>query len=299
MKHACIPIRAAGLVLLVLGLAACSDNGPSTGQLTLKVTDAPVDEATAVVVAFTGVELQPADAAARQYDFDAPRAIDLLALSGGDSASLLEGVSLPSGRYNWVRLRVDATEDGVADSYIALEDGSQHELEIPSGAQTGLKLVSGFVVPAGGHASFTIDFDLRKSVHEPMDAGGSYKLRPALRIVDNSRVGAIGGAVEAALMPEGCAPAVYVYAGSGVTPDDVDGLAPEPVTSARVELNEGSGAYEYRASFLSEGEYTAAFTCDAGSDDPASDDALVFGEAQTATVVAGQTTIVNFSAPAP
>ncbi|MGH8481277.1 MAG: DUF4382 domain-containing protein [Nevskiaceae bacterium] len=282
----------------LLAVAGCWDDGANTGKLSMAVTDAPVDGATAVVVQFTGVEVKPADGSAEMFTFEAPRQIDLLALTGTDSELLLDQVEVPAGRYNWVRLAVDANEDGVTDSYIDLEDGSRHELEVPSGAETGLKLNTGFVVPAGGAASFTLDFDLRKSVHEPMDAGDSFKLRPVLRIVDNARVGAIAGTVDAALVVEGCAPAVYVFTGSGVTPDDVDGAAPEPVSSAMPELNVDTGNYDYTIGFLAEGAYTATFTCDADDDNPETDDTLAFSGTQDATVVADQTTTVDF-APAP
>jgi len=278
---------------LLAALAGCSDDS-GTGKLTLGVTDAPVDNATAVVVQFTGVEVKPADGSAHSFDFTAPRQIDLLALTGTDSELLLDEVEVPSGRYNWVRLKVDANEDGITDSYIDLTDGSRHELEIPSGDETGLKLLSGFVVPNGGAASFTLDFDLRKSVHEPMDAGDSFKLRPTLRIVDNARAGAIGGTVDAALVVTGCSPAVYVFSGSGVTPDDVDAIAPEPLTTALVELNVASGQYEYTAGFLPEGAYTVTFTCNAAADNPETSDTLTFTGTQNATVVADQTTTVNF-----
>ena len=279
-------------------LSACSDDA-ATGRLTLAVTDAPVDRATAVVVEFTGIDIKPAAGEARGFDFEQPRSIDLLALSGSDSETLLQDVEVEAGRYEWVRLRVNAEEDGVTDSYIDLEDGSRHELDVPSGAETGLKLHSGFLVPAGGAASFTVDFDLRKSVHEPMDAADSYQLRPTLRIVDNAQVGAIAGTVAAALVTTDCTPAVYVFEGSGVTPDDVDGAPAEPVTTARVELDGTSGQYGYRAGFLGAGSYTVAFTCDAAADDPAVNDALTFSGAQNATVTAGQTTAVSFAAPAP
>ena len=282
--------------LLMLG--GCSDDA-STGKLSMAITDAPVDGATAVVVQFTGVEIKPADGSARSFDFAAPRQINLLALTGTDSELLLDEVEVTAGRYNWVRLKVDADEDGVTDSYIDLTDGSRHELEIPSGAETGLKLHSGFVVAAGGASNFTLDFDLRKSVHEPMNAGDSFKLRPALRIVDNSRIGAIAGTVQAALVVPGCTPAVYVFTGSGVTPDDVDATAPQPVASARPELNVATGNYGYTAGFLSEGAYTVSFTCDAGADDPATDDTLVFAGTRDATVVADQVTTVNFPPAGP
>ena len=297
MKNTRFPTLLAAATALAV-LPGCDDDG-GTGKLTLGITDAPVDGATAVVVQFTGVEVKPADGSARSFDFDAPRQIDLLALTGTDSELLLEDVEVPSGRYNWVRLKVDANEDGVTDSYIDLDDGSRHELEIPSGDESGLKLNTGFSVPAGGEASFTLDFDLRKSVHEPMDAGDSYKLRPTLRIVDNSRIGAIAGTVQSELVSEGCAPAVYVFSGSGVTPDDVDATEPDPVSSAMPELNAGTGDYDYTVGFLGEGPYTVSFTCDADADNPETSDTLAFSNTQDATVVADQVTTVNFPAAAP
>jgi hypothetical protein len=285
------------LAPMLLALGGCDDDS-GTGKLSLAITDAPVDGATAVVVQFTGVEVKPAEGSARSFTFDAPRQIDLLALTGTDSELLLDEVEVPAGRYNWVRLAVDADEDGVTDSYIDLDDGSRHELEVPSGDETGLKLISGFRVPAGGEASFTLDFDLRKSVHEPMGAGDSFKLRPTLRIVDNALAGAIAGTVMGTLVVPGCTPAVYVFAGSGATPDDVDGAAPEPVSSAMPELNVATGDYDYTAGFLAEGAYTVSFTCDAAADNPETDDLLVFVGTQDATVAANQTTTVNFP-PAP
>ena len=281
---AAIPLVAAA------ALCACGsgDDSAARGQLLLAITDAPVDSATAVVVQFSGVEVQPASGGAESFDFDSPRSIDLLALSGHDSELLLDGVDVPAGRYSWVRLKVDA-EDGVDDSYIVLENGERRELAIPSGDQTGLKLNNGFEVPAGGTGSFTVDFDLRKSVHEPMNADPDYLLRPTLRIVDNTQVGAIAGTVAPELLGPECAPAVYVFAGGGVIPDDVDGTAPEPVTTARV-AEDGT----YAAAFLTEGTYTAAFTCDAAADDPATGETLEFSPTQTVNVTASETTTVNF-----
>jgi hypothetical protein len=282
----------------MLAFGGCSDDS-DTGKMSLAITDAPVDGATAVVVQFTGVAVKPADGQARVFEFDTPRQIDLLALTGTDSELLLDAVEVPAGNYSWVRLAVDATADGVTDSYIDLDDGTRHELEVPSGAETGLKLNTGFIVPAGGLASFTLDFDLRKSVHEPMNDGGPFLLRPTLRIVDNVEVGSIAGTVDAALVPEGCAPAVYAFSGAGVTPDDVDGTDPEPVSSAMPVLNAATGHYDYTIGFLSAGPYTVTFTCDADADDPAASDDLVFTGTQDATVVADETTTVDFAPPAP
>jgi hypothetical protein len=281
---------------ILFSLIGCRDDD-DTGRLSMGVTDAPVDGASAVVVEFTGVEVKPARGEALDFSFDEPRRIDLLALAGGGSELLLDDVLVPAGQYEWVRLKVNAEDDGVLDSFIALKDDSEHELFVPSGSQSGLKLVSGFVVPAGGSAEFTIDFDLRKSVHEPMNAADSYTLRPALRIVDNARVGTIAGRVDEALVVDGCSPAVYVFSGTGAEADDVDGADAEPVTTAIVHHDDTGGLWTYRAEFIAEGPYTVAFTCDAAADEPDSSETLSFAGAQDASVSAGQVTEVNFAAP--
>lgn len=285
-----------GAAAMAAMLAGCGGGGGGmSGQVKLAIADAPVDEATAVVVQFTGVELQPAGGERIDVDFAAPRQIDLLALQGGDSALLLDGVTVPAGRYNFIRLKVQ-TSRTTTESHIDLDDGSTHPLFIPSGAESGLKLNRGFTVPAGGLADFTIDFDLRKSVHEPQNPGDAYLLRPTLRIVDNRQVGEIAGTVDAALAGvTGCTPAVYGYAGAGVTPDDVDGTPAEPVATATVLPPDATNSdYRYTLAFLEAGTYTVAFTCDAATDQPGSSETLVFAGAQDATVTADATTTVDF-----
>ncbi|MDZ7828724.1 MAG: DUF4382 domain-containing protein [Halofilum sp. (in: g-proteobacteria)] len=100
------------------------------------------------------------------------REIDLLTLTGDKSEPLLDDAQLAAGRYDWIRLLVNAKapgsmilpDDTIPGTNIVLDSTSGVEdLLIPSGPQTGLKLVSGFNVPSGGSASFTIDFDLRKA----------------------------------------------------------------------------------------------------------------------------------------
>ncbi|WP_049824334.1 DUF4382 domain-containing protein [Desulfurivibrio alkaliphilus] len=255
-------------------------------MLSLSVTDAPVAEATAVWVQFSGVELQSSSHGRQTFDFsEEPKQIDLLALEGGGSELLLDEVSLPAGNYQWVRLMVD-TEPGVLDSYLVSATG-EHELTIPSGDQTGLKLIRGFVVPAGGHADFTIDFDLRKSVVGDDEKG--YKLRPTLRMVDNSEVGAVIGHVDIANLcgsEEGAA--VYVFPGPDTSPVDININEEQgPLVVAPVRFNEEEGQYCYRAAFLTAGEYTLALTCQADQDDPEATDDIAFVEQQNVMVEAG------------
>ncbi len=274
-------------------LIACGSDEPSNGRLTLAITDAPVDSATRVVVQFAGVELQPADGERIVIDYAAPRQIDLLALHGGEVALLLNGEVIPAGRYNWILLKVDAAMN-TASSFIEYDDGNIFPLFIPSGAQQGLRLVRGFDVPVNGEAEFTIDFDLRRSVIRPPGLADNHILRPALRIVDNSEVGTIAGTVANDLVAAAdCTPAVYVYAGHGVTPTDVSGNG-GPLTTAFVTMD-SQGVHSYRAAFLTAGNYTVALTCEAGLDDPeAVDDIEFIGGTANATVTAGSVAAVNF-----
>ncbi|MDH3979190.1 MAG: DUF4382 domain-containing protein [Gammaproteobacteria bacterium] len=296
------------LVAPVLGLAltGCGGGGASTGSLSVAITDAAVDNADNVVVEFFGVELQPASGELITYDFTeqcsldpASCQIDLLALNGGVSELILDNETVPSGEYSWLRFMVNASPN-VRDSYIVV-NGEEFELQIPSGAESGLKLNQGFVVPAGGSADFTVDFDLRKSVHDPVGSS-DYLLRPALRIVDNSLVGTLTGNVDASFFAGGlCSGAVYVFFGGTVdAPDDEDGEGggPDPITSVLVP---DDGVYAYTVSFLSEGDYHIAFTCDAAADDPAVDDdaaTVAFLAEATVTIIPNDTTDYPFP-PAP
>lgn len=279
------------LCLLPPLLAGCDFFSRNDGRLDLAITDAPVDDATSVIVRFTGVELRREDGEDEVFPFDPPRDIDLLALSGGDSELLLSGERLPSGRYERIRLRV-ASSPTTEASRIVLASGGSFPLYVPDSAKSGLDLNQDFDVSGDGRSAYTIDFDLRRSVHNPASGGIAYELRPVLRLVEDEQAGSIGGTVANAKIGSGCVPAVYVYSGNGVTPDDVDGSGTEPLSSARVLLS-GAGGYRYQVAFLPEGSYTVAFTCDAGKDDPAKNDSLNF-ETKNASVRAGETRTVNF-----
>ena len=269
-------------------LAACSssDGGggqAQTGFLKVGITDAPVDEATAVVVKFTGVELKPQGGPAFSIDFATPKSLDLIQLQGEDRALLLDDEEILAGEYEWMRLKVEADPNVAGDSYLQLEaNGAACELRIPSGDQTGLKLIRGFTIGAGTTTDFTIDFDLRKSLVAPpgqttiVDTCGNqaYLLKPVLRIVDSLQVGTITGDVDPNLISAQC-PApnqapypgnVYLFgpipAGASVTPDDYDGVD-DALTSAMVDPN----TFRYTIGFVPAGNYRVAYTCDLDATD--------------------------------
>jgi len=301
--------RQAGVISLVLFLAACGGTDGSdttttnisqgTGKMTLGITDAPVDGADAVIVQFTGIEFIPAEGnnvASTVITFDVPKTIDLLALQGDVRELLLANEELPAGQYGQIRLIVKAEYDNVMDSYIVV-NGAQHELRIPSGNQTGLKLVHAFNVESASDTDFTIDFDLRKSV--VFAPGQGYMLKPVLRLVETVRAATISGLVDPSvfagltcnndpLVGYG----IYLYEGSGVTPDDL-GSAGQPLITTGVVLNENSN-YAYTIGFVEPGNYTISATCQADSDAPETDDTIEFVTGADITVTAGATTTHNF-----
>jgi len=155
-----------GLVAVsVFALAACGGGSGDSGKMTLAVGDAPVDGAQAVVVKFTGVELTANSGSPVDITFATPKTIDLLTQSGTASAVLFSQ-PIRAGDYGQVRLMVVA-DGNPSNSYVTLSDGTVHGLQVPSGSETGLKLVSGFTVPSSGVVDYTIDFDLRKAITCP------------------------------------------------------------------------------------------------------------------------------------
>ena len=98
--------------------------------------------------------------------------LDLLELQDGVSASLGLGV-LPSGTYSEIRLRL-------VDAHVVVGE-EEHDLKVPSGAQSGLKIKGSFAVGEGLLTTVTLDFDAEKSVH--VTGNGKYMLQPVISLI--------------------------------------------------------------------------------------------------------------------
>jgi hypothetical protein len=292
----CVALTAACAALLLVGCGGGGSSAAPTGRIGLNITDAPVDGASAVVVKFTAIEFKPESGDAFTVELSPAISVDLIKLAGGSSRELLSAHDVPAGRYTWVRLLIEAQQN-TPSSYIDLTDGQRYPLFVPSGSESGLKLIRGFTVAAGSTSNFTIDFDLRKSVIAPPGQSPNYLLKPVLRIVDNLSVGTLSGTVAAALIPTGCTPQVYVFSGASVVPDDLDTAAApdvDPLVSAPVALDTASGEYRFRIGFIEAGAYTAAFTCDGALDTPEGEETLVFSGTQNVTIAANESTAITF-----
>jgi hypothetical protein len=294
MKISLSTLRLASAAALALvSLSGCWNSSSNPTTLTLAVADAPVDGATSAVIEFTGVQIQGASGAPQEFDFSVPQDVDFLQLQDDEFNVLLDNIDFAPGTYQSVTLLVN-----MSNSSITLNDGSVHPLMLTGSDKTGVKVASAFTITSGEQSSFTVDFDLRKSITL---VSGSYEFTPFLQFVDNLQAGAIEGTVSPALLigstaitDPACSPVAYIYAGAGVTPVDLNPTSKvQPVIITTVRFNSFFGDYEYDADFVNPGAYTVALVCAAG-DNPATVDALTFSLTQTATVTTDNLTEVDF-----
>lgn len=271
----------AALALGALALAGCGGGGSMSdgnGMITVSLTDAPVDSAAAVVIVFNGIELQRANGDRVNVDFDR-KSIDLLQLQNGVTGDLTAGATVPAGDYQWMRLKVLATQNSQDESYIQLQDGSRFPLWIPSGSETGLKLIHAFTVGQGSTTRLVVDFNLRKSVIAPPGLAPNYLLKPVLRLIDHLQVGQTTANVDlaaltAAQLPAGapvsdCKASLYLFAGAMAVPDDQDGDAADgadPVTYQMLTFDGVNTMVTVNLPFVETGDYTLAATCNGDVD---------------------------------
>ena len=296
MTNSLKPLTLAILAASATGLTGClsssSDGGGDDGTFSLGVTDAPVDSVQEVNVNFTGVTIKPADGEPREITLDEPVSKNLLNFQRGNAFSLVDNVEVQAGEYNWVKLEVDSSD--ISKMNVLTDGGGTFALNVPSGE---LKLVSGFSVPQGGAGNFTIDVELRKALINPAN-GDDFKLRPALRLVDNTEVGNIEGTLGGTFVENQCGSqefkgAVYIYEGADITPFDLNSKAEqEPLMVAPAEVPEDSSERSYGAGFLAEGTYTISYTCSV--DDPDAADDLSFAGTRNVEVVADETKTEDF-----
>jgi hypothetical protein len=99
--------------------------------------------------------------------------VDLLTLQNGITEDI--GIStLPAGSYGQIRLML-------TDASI-VKGGVDQALVVPSGSESGVKIVGGFSVVEGQPTTVTIDFDAGNSIH--FAPGRGFMLKPVIKIVD-------------------------------------------------------------------------------------------------------------------
>jgi hypothetical protein len=172
-------------LLLVLFAAGCDwdSTQPGTkGRLLMYISDAPgeFDEVNLVVAR---VEVHKSGGSWFVVN-DEERTFDLLELSNGAMA-VLGDTELEPGRYTQIRLILSEGSNVVVD-------GVTHSLTIPSGFQTGYKLVHSFDLEPDYIYELLIDVDVHNSIHS---SALGYMLKPTARVKPLALTGAIQGVV--------------------------------------------------------------------------------------------------------
>ena len=296
---------------LFVTLAGCSSGGSGSepieavGRISIWISDGPIHEANKVCITFDEIEfMSQGTSTIVPVNLDNP--VNLLDFQGKNAFPLLTDEEIAAGQYQWMRLGVDAQmgDSGGADdtlgatcngsgSYIVFSDNTiVKNLYVPSGAETGLKLVGGFTVPDDGSADFTAEFDLMKSVTAPGGLMADVVLRPVIRLVNNVEAGTLTGQVDNDLATaEGCAPAVYVF-NDDVMPNGIEDMVVDPndpVATAMVNKETGGAdqdEYHYTVGFLLADDYEVAFTCNGMDFEPPA--------GKSAAITARTVTTVNF-----
>jgi hypothetical protein len=215
-----------------MGLLACggsSSNGgaATTGAMTVHLVDGPISGYQEINLNIQTVEISSGGG---WITLGTPnKTINLLNLVGGVDETLAAGATLPAGHYGQMRLVLGA------GSTVKLADGSIQPLTVPSGLQSGVKLVVSFDVAAGTTKDVWIDFDAAHSIQVVQaGASGRYMLRPTVWAFDKLVTGSIHGVLTDAGTSTG-------IAGATVYAETFDGSG-NPVLS-RSTVTDATGAY--------------------------------------------------------
>lgn len=183
------------LLAIAVLFAGCKKDDSSTspqtgtGQLKLYMADAPANY-DSVNIQVTRIEVHQGGDTSSTGNWlvvkDSTQNVDLLQLRNGIMA-LIGNTSLPAGQYSQIRLIIGT------GSYVVDKAGVKHELTIPSGSQTGVKLNTPFTLQDGMTYELTLDFDASKSII--VTGNNNYKLKPVIRVEANALTGTISGQV--------------------------------------------------------------------------------------------------------
>lgn len=206
--------RAALCALLALTAAACSDGTDvELADVRVLLTDHPAGYIGEAMVDVGPVWLVGAEAGPIMLSEDGTDGmVDLLDLQHGVTANLANQ-TIPAGTYAQLRMVIEAASVSLAEGYEFNDGTTSGDLDVPSGAQTGIKLLlhasdagegQGALEIAPGETVFVVDFDVKESYvlqgNPETEAGlSSVSFKPTLRVAVDNVAGSISGTVSTAL----------------------------------------------------------------------------------------------------
>ncbi|GAA6184843.1 DUF4382 domain-containing protein [Aliiglaciecola sp. 2_MG-2023] len=225
--------------------------------------------------------------------------IDLLEYTGSLSIPLVEEINIQAGQYSQISL-------GMTDGSYTVDKlkHTKNPITIASNEIT----FDGFTVTENNTADFTVEFDLRNALTNPVGQDEYFLQSTGIRLVDNQQAGQIKGQVsETLLINQLCEPladingspaVVYLYEGMNLESSklaDNGGLEQVlPFASTSVYFDASQTTYPFDIGFVPYGSYTLALSCDL-TDDPELDDEVGFVQIQEVSIDDAKTEgVVNF-----
>lgn len=184
-------IASAGLLIAGCGT---DSGGTGMGSMTVEMTDAPIDSADAVNVFIERVEVNNSEDEEEGWVTlsEPQQEYNLLELTNG-ATEVIGSADLEAGTYPQIRLVLSREGHSVE------VDGEVHEMFVPSGAQTGIKLNIDAEIEEDIEYVLLLDFDASRSV---VEAGANqqnpYILKPVIKAKEKAITGNIEGVVDQA-----------------------------------------------------------------------------------------------------
>lgn len=195
------------LIFSLIFLASCgTDSDTSMGSMQIRMHDAPIDSADAVNVSVKRVEINKSGSEGGWSVISSPnQTYNLLELTNG-AYEVLGDTTLPTGRYQQIRLVLNETGHSV------VVDGQTHNMVVPSGTQTGIKLNVDAQIEQNIQYVLLLDFDAASSVVQAgnQQSDARYLLKPVIKAKNKAVTGAIAGTVS----PAEARPTIYAIQNS-------------------------------------------------------------------------------------
>jgi hypothetical protein len=178
---------AAVMIFAVVAFTSCSKSTKttSTGAIKVYLADTPAAyDSVNLVVSQVSVHMADQDTGSGWMIIcDTTQHFDLLQLRNGAMA-LFADDQLDAGHYTQIRLKI-------TDGCNVVVDGERHDLAIPSGYQSGVKINHQFWIEEDVTYELLLDFDAEKSIIQK--GNGQYQMKPVIRAIALATSGSISG----------------------------------------------------------------------------------------------------------
>jgi hypothetical protein len=236
-------------LLITTFLFACDGGGGGsdggTGTLSVSLTDSSCGSYAAIYVTIDEVQVNKNNSLANGNSgwrtvATPMKTYNLLKLINGVTEVLGDN-ELEAGSYNQIRLIIGKTPESENNikgephpyaNYVVFEDGLEEPLKIPSGYNTGIKLVHNFEVEEDSFVELLLDFEACKSVVET--GSGKYLLKPTIKVIETlNKFDVFGDVTENSTDP------VLHITGALVSAQISDGLSASVVRSTLTSAESG------------------------------------------------------------